>query len=263
MNTNTEAVAHDTKLIEMMQQSAKLAQNIGYARSTAASMLNLYGERGKRASTASIIEGLQALVDAGDEPVRGWSGRTPSAALAALNTAIAAEAAHDVALRAHDAAYTGWNRFFLVTSSDGLLHRSMNCSTCNKGRSLTTFALFASLSGCSVDSAVEVLGPSLCSVCFPTAPASWLEQDRVPAKLAMVLFEKGEAAFIAARDEHVAAAAKRAAGRCAGSGQIIPAVDRKRPASYRGKPYAICPCCGGAQSITNAGKLIAHNPRKD
>lgn len=69
----------------------------------------------------------------------------------------------------HEQGYTGWNRYFLVTSSAGHVHRSMNCSTCNPA---TTFAPVVELSGQSDGEAVELVGETLCTVCFPEAPVN-------------------------------------------------------------------------------------------
>jgi hypothetical protein len=70
-------------------------------------------------------------------------------------------------LRELAALYTGWSRFFLVTSSSGHIHSSMHCSTC---RDTTTYGWMPELSGKTEAEAVARLGPALCSVCFATAP---------------------------------------------------------------------------------------------
>ena len=62
-----------------------------------------------------------------------------------------------------------WSRFFLVTSSSGHVHSTMNCSTC---RWSTTFGWLPELSGKSEAEAVAQLGSVLCSVCFPSAPVA-------------------------------------------------------------------------------------------
>lgn len=83
----------------------------------------------------------------------------------------AAREQYDAAAQAvtdHDAeGYTGWTRYMLVTSSTGHVHRDMNCSTC---RPTTQFAPVVSLSGCNADEAIDLLGETLCSVCYPDAP---------------------------------------------------------------------------------------------
>jgi hypothetical protein len=63
--------------------------------------------------------------------------------------------------------YTGWSRFFVVTSSSGHIHSSMHCSTCYH---TTTYGWLPELSGKTEAEAVEAHGPALCSVCFPSAP---------------------------------------------------------------------------------------------
>lgn len=79
----------------------------------------------------------------------------------------ARDARHDVV--AHEERYTGWARYFLVTSSAGHVHSSMGCSTCNVR---TTYAPVVALSESSEAEAVEMLGETLCTVCFPSAPVS-------------------------------------------------------------------------------------------
>jgi hypothetical protein len=69
-----------------------------------------------------------------------------------------------------DAYYTGWSRFFLVTSSQGHVHSSMHCPTC---RPTTTYGWLPELSGKTEADAVAEHGPALCSVCFPSAPTEW------------------------------------------------------------------------------------------
>ncbi len=67
--------------------------------------------------------------------------------------------------------YTGWQRFFLVTSSDGgHIHATTTCGTC---RWTTQFGWLPQLSGLTEADAVEAHGPRLCSVCFPSAPLEW------------------------------------------------------------------------------------------
>jgi len=140
-----------------------------------------------------------------------------------------------------------WSRCWLVTSSDGHIHRSPDCSTCNKGRVPTGFALVPYLSGSTIEAAVADLGPALCSVCFPGAPVESREQARIPARVALALAEEGCEAFQAARDKARQEAARRAQERCPGAGQA--------PA---GLPDARCPVCGRRSRVTRKGLLEAH-----
>lgn len=86
----------------------------------------------------------------------------------------AAHAEHEAATLAvheHETGYAGWQRFWLVTSSEnGHVHRTTACSTC---RPRTTFALLPDLSGLTEEDAVGSQGSILCSVCFPSAPVEW------------------------------------------------------------------------------------------
>lgn len=82
-----------------------------------------------------------------------------------------------------EARYTGWSRFFLVTSSTGHIHSSMHCSTC---RPTTTYGWLPELSGQSEAQAVEAHGPALCSVCFPSAPVEWTGAKLTKAQAAKV-----------------------------------------------------------------------------
>jgi len=141
-----------------------------------------------------------------------------------------------------------WSRYWLVTSSDGHIHRSCHCSTCNKGLRRTGFALTPFLSGTSDAVAVADLGPALCSVCFPDAPVESKEQSRIPARLALALAEEGVEAFQKARQE----AASKVAARCPGSGQQ--GVDRQG-GLHR------CPVCGdSSRRPPQGGKVRPHNP---
>jgi hypothetical protein len=102
-----------------------------------------------------------------------------------------------------------WSRYWLVTSSDGHIHRDVGCSTCNKGREPTGFALVPYLSGSTAEAAVADLGPALCSICFPGAPVESREQARIPARVALALAEQGCETFQAARDKARQEAARR------------------------------------------------------
>lgn len=72
-------------------------------------------------------------------------------------------------IRELEAQYTGWSRFFLVTSSTGHVHSSTHCSTC---RPTTAFGWLPELSGKTEKVAVKELGPNLCSICFASAPVA-------------------------------------------------------------------------------------------
>ena len=141
-----------------------------------------------------------------------------------------------------------WARYFLVTSSDGHIHASTRCCTCNKGRSATGFALVPYLSGSTPEDAVADLGPALCSVCFSEAPVESKEQARIPARLALALKEQGSEAFRKARQEASEKAKAKAADRCPGSGE------RAAIGQYG---YVKCPSCGW-ECRSSTGKVASH-----
>lgn len=81
-------------------------------------------------------------------------------------------------IRSLEATYTGWSRFFLVVSSAGHIHSSMHCSTC---RPTTRFGWLPELSDSTETEAVASHGPTLCSVCFPSAPLDWTTGKKLTA----------------------------------------------------------------------------------
>lgn len=156
------------------------------------------------------------------------------------------------ACRESEAIYNAapWARYWLVTSSDGHIHASRHCHTCNKGHAPTGFALVPYLSGRPVEDAVADLGPALCTACYPSAPVESREQARFSSKLALCLAEEGCEAFQKARKE----AKAKAAARCPGSGQI------GLPGSHRG--CVKCPSCGDQSRALSNGKVRPHkSPR--
>lgn len=99
------------------------------------------------------------------------AGMTPAEAVEQLDVALKAAGAKMNEIEQAEAAYTGWSRFFVVTSSAGHVHSSMFCHTC---RPTTTFGWMPSLSGKSESEAVDELGPALCSECFKSAPTDYV-----------------------------------------------------------------------------------------
>ena len=122
--------------------------------------------------------------------------------------------------------YTGWSRFFLVTSSKGHIHASMNCSTCNWK---TTFGWLPDVSGLDEEAAVEAHGALLCTVCFPSAPVEWT-------------------------NHYEAEEARKQAESCPGSGQ--PGAEGGSRQGYMAGNYHTCTVCG--KRVGGAG----HNVRK-
>lgn len=211
----TPEIKHDLKLCELYRVWSRASDRLSRA-------ANYALHAGDRGVIAEYRKAAAAVVEA--------QGPVAEAHLAVL---------------IHEKAYAGWRRFYLVTSSSGHVHSSERCCTCHKGRQRTTFALVPYLSGKSEAEAVADLGPALCSVCFPSAPAEHREQTSVPANQASILAEQGVEAFQAARE----AAKSRAAAKCHGSGLA--------PAELKKHGGAKCPCCDGVFRVV-AGKVANH-----
>ena len=62
-----------------------------------------------------------------------------------------------------------WNRYFLVTNTNGHVHRNMGCSTCFP---TTEYAWLVELADCDEDAMIIEFGEKACTVCFPDAPAN-------------------------------------------------------------------------------------------
>ena len=123
-----------------------------------------------------------------------------------------------------------WFRYFLVTSSDGHVHRGMNCSTCWP---TTEYVWLVELADKSAEAMVERYGIKACTVCFPDAPTlpGWAKSEKAAE----------------------AEAAEKAKVFCS----------HKSPARTEGdrypRRYANCPECGArAVSVTSLGALRKH-----
>jgi hypothetical protein len=140
--------------------------------------------------------------------------------------------------------YTGWSRFFLVTSSQGHIHSSMHCSTC---RPTTRYGWLPNHSGKIEAVVVNELGPALCSVCFPSAPIDWQGQK----------LSKRQAEDILAGKPVTAEPKKEY---CPGSGQRM--IEPSRT-GYAAGNWGTCPHCHAHASLTTSyGPTIRKHPEK-
>ncbi len=170
---------HDEAQAARHHELAKLQQKAGWKED---SIMRLAGFRRGYASRSQwfardlsgpprTFEDALGVLEAMDQDKRDLTaGTTPGQALrehGEIQEAIAA-ALSDIAEA--EQLYTGWSRYFLVTSSSGHIHSSLHCSTC---RPTTTFGWLPELSGRDEAQAVDACGPTLCSVCFPEAPLDW------------------------------------------------------------------------------------------
>lgn len=82
----------------------------------------------------------------------------------------------------------GWSRAYLVT--DGCVHSSMHCSSCNKGEFPTRFFWMIDFSGKTHAEIIEAAGERACTVCYPDAPVN--RGQRVVPKSVMFTEEEIE-----------------------------------------------------------------------
>jgi len=117
--------------------------------------------------------------------------------IAELATVDATHAALKAEIDAQNEIYRAapWSRFILCLSHGGHIHNAIGCSTLHWD---TPVEWHPELSGLSIEAAVNALGPTLCSVCFPSAPVEWrrkrsdVEREASAAERAA----KAEAKFI-------------------------------------------------------------------
>jgi hypothetical protein len=146
------------------------------------------------------------LADGNNARRTGWTKRTARDGVRLCDDL--ADAIEDLAnLNAESLPYENeyvrrgaWSRYFLVQDTDGHIHRSMHCQTCNREGRPTRFSWLIELSGKDERDLTDEVGPNACTVCFPWAETIRAEFDaetrqiKADAKAA----EKAEKARIAA-----------------------------------------------------------------
>lgn len=155
-----------------------------------------------------------------------------------------------IAIDDHEQGYTGWQRYFLVTSTPGHVHRTMRCHTTF---ATTTFAPLPFLAGLGDEEAVYMLGETLCTVCFPEAPVNRLH--KLTKKDGETLLEDGTEAFLKRMEGR---RAKGKADRCEGSGTAD--YDQATVTTGIWSNAAICRHCNNRRALTTRGALRAHGP---
>ncbi|MEH0110669.1 hypothetical protein V6N00_13245 [Tersicoccus sp. MR15.9] len=102
-----------------------------------------------------------------------------------------------------------WPRAFLATSSDGHVHSSMRCPTCNRGESATQFQWMTDYSDQSEEDIVAAAGYRACTTCYPSAPIG--DKHTLPTKM----LSHDEVSKEAARREREAKAVEKAHAKAA------------------------------------------------
>ena len=108
-----------------------------------------------------------------------------------------------------------WSRAFLVVNANGHVHKERSCSTCYE---TTLFSWRVEYSGSNEIEIVEDAGEMACTVCYPSAPAEFLNK---PTK---IITEEQQAKAIRQAEAKVKSDAKKAKAKIASatlSGEIL------------------------------------------
>lgn len=224
----------DTRLAQLHGDIAEANRRLNIARD----LVHEYVGDRKRGRGAYKLSHQEAIADA-TERVSDARKAAEAAGTALFHFHRDAEAAlgrimdmHDVlaTLEAEcdiiDAEYHShpWSRFIAV--QDGHIHSGTSCAG-GTIRVTTQLGWHPELSGKTEAEAVDLLGPMLCTHCFPSAPVEWT-------------------------------VGKPKADRCKGSGKRFAGQCRNRGMSY----YGECTGCGEEQLVTTSGLIRAHKPKK-
>jgi len=178
MTTMTElelhqlAVATDTRLAELYQQDFRLRTDIQWEAGNIARMI--HSNTWDREELAQKIRFIETTVDTLEPQLSEWGQLQFNDAVKRLKEKFEKRKAVAEERRPLEAIYQqhGWSRFFLVTNTNGHIHKTMQCHTCFED---TNFKWLPRLSGLTESDAVQQEGEILCTVCFPTAPVNWTQ----------------------------------------------------------------------------------------
>lgn len=164
----------DTELADIFERQYELNATISRTMDSLHRMVgDTHARNGWDLSSQETRRQAQEIVDGSRAVARGYGRNDADRALASLLFT----GKELVALEAKAAPLHGeyerrpWSRFFLAKSQDGHVHSSMGCSTCNREGKSTEFAWQPQMSGKTEAEAVAEYGMSMCTMCFPTAPA--------------------------------------------------------------------------------------------
>lgn len=201
--TGIDPQTHDTKLAALYWDLAKAQQQQLVQRQRIIRSAGIVARRwGKDTKRGWGSEEEYHTFDDAAVILSQREDRDSSVLLAELEQTTGLIEATEEAIEIAESEYIGWSRYFVVTSSNGHIHSSMRCTTCY---ATTTYGWMPELSGSTEEAAVKVLGTTLCSECFKSAPVAH-QGDKLTAKEAEVL------AWSPDRDEK---AARREADRVA------------------------------------------------
>lgn len=168
--TTMTPVEIDTILADLYSQHSAAARKVESEREMIFHQSSaLYG-RGHAKWSLAFGDALTEVKNLADTD-ETYAGRQAAERLAKYQAAIAARDAIQAEMSTIGAEFTrrgGWTRGYLVT--DGHVHSSMNCPSCNKGEVATQFTWLVEFSGGTEAEVVAAAADRACTVCYPTAP---------------------------------------------------------------------------------------------
>jgi hypothetical protein len=222
----------DTRLAELYGAANKVDSDLASLRVSLHGLLGIRDERRDARGRGFVFEYPHSLAEVAEmartAEVNSWDERRRTDLLDRLANAEAEQARIAAEAKPLNDTYAAerWSRFFLVNNSNGHIHSSMHCSTCNRLGSGTSFSWLPTVSGLTEADAVAAHGPTLCTVCFPTAPIEWTVGEAKPVD----------------------------PNRCPGSGTH----DHDSSGLRYYSPRAVCNHCKQTTSVTSTGKLRQH-----
>lgn len=213
MNLQTMTpVEVDTMLAALYAEQNKVGTSVARATDTvmrAGGARRTYGRGNSGWSMTQAEAEAKARATAADETAAAWTKRDAEKAVEALDAARAALAqvhAEQARIGEEFTRRGGWTRAFLVT--DGHVHSSMNCSTCNNGEYPTVFTWLVEFSGGTEADVVEAAASRACTVCYPSAPVETAGESRLMTPDERTRAEQREAAAKAKVERQAAKVAK-------------------------------------------------------
>lgn len=132
-------------------------------------LARIWGEINKAQDQVEAYKAYLAREEKSGHPIRWAGGKSTAEYLAEYRAKlqelrIEADPYQDEYVRRG-----GWLRYFLVSNTNGHVHREMHCSTCFP---TTRYNWLVNLADCDEDAMVEEWGELACTVCFPNAPTN-------------------------------------------------------------------------------------------
>jgi len=181
LNTATP-VEIDTALADLYYEATKIGAKITESETDllyAADAKRLYGRGARWNMTAADAE-AKVRANLADGTTPSYERRQAERILADLDAARAELDANHAEQRRIGAEFRrrgGWTRAFLVT--DGHVHSSVNCSTCNNGNEPTQFTWLTEFSDKTEAEVIDAAASRACTVCYPDAPVETAGPSRL------------------------------------------------------------------------------------